>query len=77
MYLPHPNKKLQELFSYKPYQGADPANARFLFFGLDANYDLDLENKNYFQKLEHCIIGALQRSASLLITLDRFPSSSW
>jgi hypothetical protein len=39
MYSPHKHSQLHELFAYKPYQGADPATAQFLFFGLDANYD--------------------------------------
>jgi hypothetical protein len=51
MYFPHPNGKLHELFSQKPYQGADPATARFLFFGLDANYDPDIEDKHYFSEI--------------------------
>ena len=51
MYLPHQNKKLQELFSRKTYQGADPASAQFLFFGLDANYAPDIGDKHYFSEV--------------------------
>ncbi len=51
MFFPHPNTKLHELFSFKPYQGTDPASAQFLFFGLDANYDKDIGNKPYFPEI--------------------------
>ena len=51
MYFPHQNKKLHELFSLKPYQGADPATAQFLFFGLDANYNPDIGSKPYFSEI--------------------------
>jgi hypothetical protein len=51
VYFPHQNNKLHELFSLKPYQGADPAAARFLFFGLDANYDPDIGDKQYFPEI--------------------------
>jgi hypothetical protein len=39
MYTPHPSQELTELFSRKPFQGAAPQTATFLFIGLDANYD--------------------------------------
>ena len=48
MYIPHENSRLQELFSLKTYQGADPDSAQFLFFGLDANYDPDIGDKRRF-----------------------------
>jgi hypothetical protein len=51
MYFPHKNSKLHELFSHKPYQGADPTTAQFLFFGLDANYAPDIEDKPYFSEI--------------------------
>ncbi len=51
MFFPHPNNKLHELFSFKPYQGADPNTARFLFFGLDANYDPNIAIKHYFSEI--------------------------
>ena len=43
MYTPHPSAELTRLFRERPYQGADPATARFLFVGLDANYAADIE----------------------------------
>jgi hypothetical protein len=52
MYIPHTNTKLQELFSLKPYQGADPATAEFFFFGLDANYDPSIVDKHYLSEIE-------------------------
>jgi len=48
MYFPHKDSKLHALFSHKPYQGADPSTAQFLFFGLDANYDPNIGDKPYF-----------------------------
>ncbi len=51
MFFPHSNDKLQELFSRKPFQGADPATAQFLFFGLDANYDPAIGDKHYFSEV--------------------------
>jgi hypothetical protein len=38
MYSRHPSSELNELFAQKPYQGAAPDEATFLFVGLDANY---------------------------------------
>lgn len=51
MYFPHSNNKLHELFSLKPYQGADPSTAQFLFFGLDANYAPDIGEKQCFPEI--------------------------
>ncbi len=48
MYQPHPSKKLTELFRAKPYQGAQPESAEFLFVGLDANYDPHIESSPAF-----------------------------
>ncbi len=51
MFFPHPNKKLHDHFSLKPYQGSNPSSSRFLFFGLDANYDPEIEDKPYFSEI--------------------------
>jgi hypothetical protein len=51
MYFIHQNPKLHQLFSIKPYQGANPATAQFLFFGLDANYDPDIGDKHCFSEV--------------------------
>ena len=51
MYFPHQNNKLHELFSDKPYQGADPVKAQFLFFGLDANYAPEVRDKPIFSEI--------------------------
>ena len=48
MFHPHPSHLLTEHFHTKPYQGADPFDARFLFVGLDANYAADIENSPIF-----------------------------
>lgn len=48
MYQPHPSQKLTEMFRDKPYQGAPPESAEFVFVGLDANYDAQIENSPAF-----------------------------
>lgn len=48
MYNSHPSRVLHELFQRKPYQGADPATAAFIFVGLDANFDEDIEQQSVF-----------------------------
>jgi hypothetical protein len=52
MYSAHPSQSLNSLFREKPYQGANPSEARFLFIGLDANYDAEVEGKPIFSKLQ-------------------------
>ncbi len=39
----HPSERLKAHFREKPWQGADPFQALFLFVGLDANYDASVE----------------------------------
>ena len=51
MYYLHPNNKLNELFAQRPYQGADPMKAKFVFIGLDANYDTSIEASGIFDEL--------------------------
>ena len=51
MFQPHPSSILNEHFHRKPYQGAHPEEARFLFIGLDANYATDVEGSTIFPKL--------------------------
>lgn len=48
MYKSHPSSALTEQFRHRPYQGAEPMEATFLFVGLDANYDPDLERSASF-----------------------------
>jgi hypothetical protein len=43
MYHQHPSAELNALFRHRPFQGAEPECARFVFVGLDANYDPNLE----------------------------------
>ncbi len=38
-----------EMFRAKPYQGARPEDAEFVFVGLDANYDARIESSPAFQ----------------------------
>ena len=51
MFSLHPSTTLNSLFHERPYQGANPSKARFLFVGLDANYDAEVEGKPIFTKL--------------------------
>ncbi len=51
MYFPHKDRTLHELFLLKPYQGADPATAQFIFFGLDANYAPEVGDQPYFSEI--------------------------
>lgn len=44
----HPSKKLQEVFSQKPYQIQKPEKAKIIFLGLDANFDKDIEKDECF-----------------------------
>jgi hypothetical protein len=51
MFQPHPSSILTEHFRQRPYQGADPRSAHFLFVGLDANYAADVEASPIFPSL--------------------------
>lgn len=51
MYERHPSEKLNRLFSEKPFQGAKPEEARFLFIGSDANYAHDIDSSRIFEKV--------------------------
>jgi hypothetical protein len=54
VYQPHPSAELNALFQHRPFQGADPEQSRFLFVGLDANYDANLElSSSYRSVLEY------------------------
>jgi hypothetical protein len=59
MYRPHPSAELNALFRRRPFQGAEPERARFVFIGLDANYDAGLEDSpSYKAVLEYHSDGA-------------------
>lgn len=51
MYLLHPSRELQARFSQRPYQGAEPASATFLFVGLDANYAPSIASSASFSSI--------------------------
>ena len=51
MYQPHPSQKLTEMFRAKPYQGAAPESAEFVFVGLDANYDAQIEGSPAYPRV--------------------------
>ena len=51
MYQPHASDELNARFRQRPYQGVEPSAATFLFIGLDANYDPDLERTPSFRSV--------------------------
>jgi hypothetical protein len=51
MYLAHPDLSLRAAFERKPFQGADPRRATFLFVGLDANYADDAATSGAFKRI--------------------------
>lgn len=51
MYIKHPNPELQARFTHRPFQGAAPSSAKFLFVGLDANYDPSIEGSSVFSNI--------------------------
>jgi hypothetical protein len=59
MYHRHKSSSLNEIFSKRPFQGVEPESAKFMFIGLDANYDEGIENSPIFpQLLEYLKNGA-------------------
>ncbi|MGP1717176.1 MAG: hypothetical protein ACTS9Y_08360 [Methylophilus sp.] len=51
MYNQHPSLALRNLFKEKPYQGANPEKARFIFMGLDANYAANIDSSSVYDKI--------------------------
>ena len=51
MYHLHPDPVLNDLFSSRPYQGANPMDAKYVFIGLDANYGKDIQQSGIFTEL--------------------------
>src|SRR5262245_44968198 len=51
MYLAHPSERLNRAFAARPFQGAEPEKAAFLFVGLDANYSANVEASPIFATL--------------------------
>jgi hypothetical protein len=51
MFIPHPSSKLTATFAERPFQGALPHEAMFLFVGLDANYDERIEENPIFDQV--------------------------
>jgi hypothetical protein len=51
MYYQHPSDQLNHAFSLKPFQGANPEMAKFLFIGLDANYAKEIDRSPIYQPL--------------------------
>ncbi len=49
MYESHPSSELNAQFRQRPYQGVEPSLATFLFVGLDANYEANIEWSPSFQ----------------------------
>lgn len=48
MYELHPSIRLRAAFADRPFQGAVPEQARYIFVGLDANYAPDIERSPIF-----------------------------
>ena len=48
MYQPHTSEELNARFRQRPYQGVEPSAAKFLFIGLDANYEPNLARSPSF-----------------------------
>lgn len=51
MYHLHPSAALNKAFSLKPFQGVEPERSKFLFIGLDANYDPNIETSPIFPQV--------------------------
>jgi hypothetical protein len=51
MHFRHKSSPLIEAFTERPFQGVEPESAKFMFIGLDANYDEDIENSPIFPLL--------------------------
>jgi hypothetical protein len=44
----HSSTELRALLAARPFQGAEPSSARFIFFGLDANFAANVESDTSF-----------------------------
>ena len=51
MYFRHPSPALNQLFALRPFQGTAPEEAQFIFLGLDANFDQEIEENPVFSKV--------------------------
>ena len=51
MYELHPSARLRAAFAARPFQGAVPEEARYVFVGLDANYAADIERGPIFEAM--------------------------
>lgn len=47
----HPSERLRTLLSEKPYQGADPSDAKVLILGNDANYSPEITANDFFNRI--------------------------
>jgi hypothetical protein len=47
----HPSETLRRVFASRPFQGAEPEKAKFVFVGLDANYSAEIERSPIFPEL--------------------------
>lgn len=51
MHEAHPSRELNANFRRRPYQGVEPSSAAYLFLGLDANYDRNIERTAIFPRV--------------------------
>lgn len=72
MYLAHPDPVLQRLFAERACQGVPPAEAAFIFIGLDANFSLafdgnrvSLSNANRVEFPQLILVGSVKYSGRL------------
>ena len=56
----HPSKKLNELYKFKNYQGADPEKAKFLFVGRDPNWHFNIEDSPIYNQIEDYLSDGVQ-----------------
>lgn len=47
----HPSKRLNDLYSIKNYQGANPVDARVIFVGRDPNWAADIDERKMFESV--------------------------
>ena len=56
----HCSSQLNELFSQKPYQGQNPAQAKIIFVGLDANFAPDVESTEFFAYIKEYLTDGVK-----------------
>lgn len=47
----HPSQELKDIYTARPFQGQDPAQARVVIWGRDANYSCRISNHVFFHQI--------------------------